>query len=123
MFTLLCHWLLYHKKWLIFILSANVVENVIEILMPFLLATFIDQVLIPKDLTEIGKYCILFAAFIVVEVTIQFSSAVYSTKLTTNTIAHAVQELLKHLVSYPYDFFVIINPVIWRIALIEMYTT
>lgn len=105
MFSLLWKWLNYRTKWLVFVLLATVLENLIELAMPFALASFIDNVLLPKEYVLIIKYCKVFLLLIVFEISIQYASAVLSTKLLTKVIAHATQDTLGIVVKFPFDFF------------------
>ena len=105
MFSLLQNWLTCRSNWLIFVLLATLLENLIELAIPFALANFIDNVLLPKEYVLIAKYCKVFLLLIVFEITLQYASAIFSTKLLTRVIAFAEQNILQTVVKFPYDFF------------------
>ena len=105
MFSLLRSWLTCCNKWLVFVLSATLFENLIELAIPFALADFIDNVLLPKEHMLVLKYCKAFCFLIVIEIVIQYASAILSTKLITRVIAYAEQDMLGTVVKFPFSFF------------------
>ena len=105
MITLMITWLKSQFKWLAVVLVAQIGNNIIELVLPFVIAEFIDNALMPRDYNIIWLYCCVFGLFVIMAILVGYFSSVISTKMISSVVAQTEQNLLQHIATYPYSFF------------------
>lgn len=110
MIRLVFRWLLYRKKWFIFILAFHIINTIIEALLPLITSEFIDGVLLPKATYLISVYCFAFLIFIITEILLKYIVSLLFTKYQSTIVSAVIQKVIHHITRYPYSFFTHFEP-------------
>ena len=103
MISLIRSWIAPKRKLILIIVVTSMMASVVDVILPYITSVFIDKVLIPKSYETIIMFVQSLIVLFVLDIILKFVNAICFIKLQTETITLAVNYMVNHVVSYPYE--------------------
>ncbi len=104
MIELIIEWFKGSKKRIAFILFATALCSLVEVFLLYIMADYIDQVLIPRLPKEIIKYFFFLLSIFLVDIFFRYKTAIQLVKLEVVVSGRAVYDITNKVANYHYDF-------------------